>query len=403
MSITQPTGTVDLQDARFLNIWNAAVKKYNALVKVQGGNMHVFGTKEEVLDYIKKSTVGFEKFREKEQRIMKFIDPILDIVGILCGTAGEAVGQVFQLSKAIFTGIGMVIQQVKATSDMYDTVSEMLENLHDILARFRIHNETNIDTELAEIYIRSISQVLYIIGLITETIKKGHFRAVVRNVTNRNKKFLSAISDLSGLSGSGKSVLMSAAISHLEDSKKVAAYFYFDFRDPSKQTVKDMVASLLFQLSIDLGVKGQEILKRLYENHQQKGTKPSIQELETAFKTVVSLPDMVDKFLFIDALDEMENQELGDFLKIMQDIQNLQIKNLHILIASHPQIVNITEDLELICGSSMGFVLLDKAHIDHDVEIFLDMVLTTRPGFKDKTKNMKTEIKKNLLENSNGM
>ena len=59
---------------------------------------------------------------------------------------------------------------------MYDTVSEMLENLHDILARFRIHNETNIDTELAEIYIRSISQVLYIIGLITETIKKGHFR-----------------------------------------------------------------------------------------------------------------------------------------------------------------------------------------------------------------------------------
>jgi len=43
-------------------------------------------------------------------------------------------------------------------------------------------------------------------------------------------------------------------------------YFYFDFRDANKQTLHDLVPSLLTQLSAR-SVSRRGILSRLYKNH----------------------------------------------------------------------------------------------------------------------------------------
>ncbi|KAK7450628.1 hypothetical protein VKT23_012938 [Stygiomarasmius scandens] len=169
--------TLSLQDAQFLDIWNEAVKKYNhTLAGDKNAKMQEFRTKKDVLEYIEKPSTEFEKFKKKGQKIMKYLMPVIDIVGLLSNTVGEATALVFQPSKAIFTGIAMLVQEVKATSGMYDVVSDMLENLSDILARFKVHTQTSMGMELVEIYIRSMAQVLYIIGLITQVVKKGHLR-----------------------------------------------------------------------------------------------------------------------------------------------------------------------------------------------------------------------------------
>ncbi|KAF2621127.1 hypothetical protein BU25DRAFT_325665, partial [Macroventuria anomochaeta] len=55
---------------------------------------------------------------------------------------------------------------------------------------------------------------------------------------------------LHGIPGCGKIVLSSTVVQHLESSNPalILLYFYFDFNDTSKQTLKNMVTSLVSQL-----------------------------------------------------------------------------------------------------------------------------------------------------------
>ncbi|KAK7450567.1 hypothetical protein VKT23_012876 [Stygiomarasmius scandens] len=195
--VTLPNTNLNPQETQFVDIWNEAVKKYNdTLAGAKGVKLQEFSTKEEALNFINKEAAGFGKFKEKGEKVMKYVNPILDIIGLLCGTAGEAVGLAFEPSKAIFTGIGMLIQQLKNSSEMYDNVSKMLEKLNAILSRFRIHTEYEIDKELREVYIKSIAQVLNIIGMLVEIVGKGHIRAAMRNTFTGNKKFKAALKEL---------------------------------------------------------------------------------------------------------------------------------------------------------------------------------------------------------------
>ncbi|KAK7450562.1 hypothetical protein VKT23_012871 [Stygiomarasmius scandens] len=213
--VTMPNTNLNPQDTQFVDIWNEAVKKYNdTLIGAKGVKLQEFSTKEEALDFIHKEAASFGIFKEKGEKVMKYVNPILDIIGLLCGTAGEAAGLAFEPSKAIFTGIGMLIQvvdpgflivssyclqnsqQLKNSSEMCDNVLEMLERLNAILGRFKIHTEYEIDKELREVYIKSIAQVLNITGMLVEIVGKGHIRAAMRNTFTGNKKFKAALREL---------------------------------------------------------------------------------------------------------------------------------------------------------------------------------------------------------------
>ncbi|KAF8476463.1 hypothetical protein DFH94DRAFT_759356, partial [Russula ochroleuca] len=55
-------------------------------------------------------------------------------------------------------------------------------------------------------------------------------------------------------------------------------YFYFDFRDISKQHWRDLVPSLLTQLSARLGPRC-DILSRFYSDHDGGARQPSDETL----------------------------------------------------------------------------------------------------------------------------
>lgn len=77
-----------------------------------------------------------------------------------------------------------------------------------------------------------------------------------------------------GKLGSGKSIICSAIIEYIKTLCKgelaSMAYFYFDFRDITKQTRRNLLPSLLIQLS---GCSNSrcDILARLYTAHGTSG------------------------------------------------------------------------------------------------------------------------------------
>jgi hypothetical protein len=81
------------------------------------------------------------------------------------------------------------------------------------------------------------------------------------------------------------------------------AYFYLDFRDSNKQGLRDLVRSLLTQLSARSGPRC-DILSDLYLAHNKGKNQPSDNILVECLKGMLTLPDRRPTYLIIDALDE---------------------------------------------------------------------------------------------------
>jgi len=81
------------------------------------------------------------------------------------------------------------------------------------------------------------------------------------------------------------------------------AYFYCDFRDTSKQNRRDLLLSLVIQLSARSDPYC-DILYSLYRKHDSGAKKPSEDELIRCPKEMVTLPYQPPVYIIIDALDE---------------------------------------------------------------------------------------------------
>jgi hypothetical protein len=120
------------------------------------------------------------------------------------------------------------------------------------------------------------------------------------------------------------------------------AYFYFDFRDANKQGLRDLVTSLLNQLSISSGPRC-DILSDLYSAHDEGKNQPSDSILTDCLKEMLTLPHQHPTYLIIDALDESPNTSgipspREKVLQLLKELVTLSLPNLHICVTSRPEI-----------------------------------------------------------------
>src|SRR5260221_13657751 len=119
------------------------------------------------------------------------------------------------------------------------------------------------------------------------------------------------------------------------------AYFYFDFRDISKQHWGDLVPSLLTQLSSRSDPRC-DILSRLYSGHDSVGQQPNDDTLKRCLIEMLTLSDQRPIYLIMDALDECSNLSgiptpRGRVLQLVKELIDLQIPTLRICVTSRPE------------------------------------------------------------------
>ncbi|KAF8488039.1 hypothetical protein F5888DRAFT_1623654 [Russula emetica] len=149
-----------------------------------------------------------------------------------------------------------------------------------------------------------------------------------------------------GKSGSGKSILCSTVI---EDIKALCnagqasmAYFYLDFRNANKQCLRDLLPSLLTQLSARSSPRC-DILSKLYSDHDDGKNQPSDSVLSKCLEDMLSLPDQCPIYLIMDALDESPitsgiPSARERVLLLLKELVDLGLPNLHICVTSCPKI-----------------------------------------------------------------
>jgi hypothetical protein len=119
-------------------------------------------------------------------------------------------------------------------------------------------------------------------------------------------------------------------------------YFYFDFRDANKQGLRDLLSSLLTQLSTGSG-SCCDILSNLYLAHDEGDKQPSDSTLAECLKNMFTIPNQRPTYLIIDALDESPStsgipspREM--VLRLLEELVNLSLTNLRICVTSRPEI-----------------------------------------------------------------
>ena len=154
------------------------------------------------------------------------------------------------------------------------------------------------------------------------------------------------------------------------------AYFYFDFRDANKQRFRDLVLSLLTQLSACPGPRCN-ILSDLYSAHDQGKKQPNDAILAECLKDMLTLPDQLPTYFVIDALDESPNSSgipspRERVLQLVKDLVELRLPNLHICVTSRPEI-DIRDALEPLTSRRVS--LHDQSGQKQDIVEYVKSVV----------------------------
>jgi hypothetical protein len=182
------------------------------------------------------------------------------------------------------------------------------------------------------------------------------------------------------------------------------AYFYFDFRDINKQNRRDLLPSLVTQLS-DQSHRHCDIINGLYLKHGSGAQKPSEDELIQCLKDMLTLPDQKPVYLIIDALDECPDTSglpspREQVLDLVKDLVELSSSNLRLCVTSRPEI-DIRRALEPL--TSLRVSLHEQSGQKQDIVDYVTSVVQSDPKmrrWRDEDKNLVIET---LSERADGM
>ena len=184
------------------------------------------------------------------------------------------------------------------------------------------------------------------------------------------------------------------------------AYFYFDFRDIRKQHWRDLVPSLLTQLSARSG-PCCDILSRFYSDHDDGAKQPSNDTLTRCLKEMLTLPDQFPIYLIMDALDECSNlseipSPRNRVLQLVKELVNLHVPNLHICVTSRPE-VDIRDVLEPLTSHRVS--LHDQSGQQKDIENYVRSVVysDSEPIMRRWRKEDKEHVSEVLAKLADGM
>jgi hypothetical protein len=123
--------------------------------------------------------------------------------------------------------------------------------------------------------------------------------------------------------------------------KASLAYFYFDFRDIDKQNLRNLLPSLLIQLSAQSD-PCCDILSRLYSAHKCGVHKPSDRAMIKCLKEMLALEGQRPTYIILDALDECPvtssiPSPREEVLELVEDLVELHLPSLHICVTSRPE------------------------------------------------------------------
>ena len=184
------------------------------------------------------------------------------------------------------------------------------------------------------------------------------------------------------------------------------AYFYFDYKDTHKQTRRDAISSLLFQLSAQSD-DCCDILYRLYLVHNSGAQMPSDGILTECLKNMLSLSSKAPTYIIMDAIDECPNtfgtpSPREQILDLIEDLIDLSLPNLRLCVTSRPEI-DIQLVLEPLLRPHFRVSLHDAIEQKQDIADYIEAFVYSDRNMRRWREEDKKLVIEELTRRADGM
>ncbi|KAF8494847.1 hypothetical protein F5888DRAFT_606179 [Russula emetica] len=527
MSHTQPTASSSSSSSNFQLIINNALDKYKKRTKNDlrthplAARLQTCNSPAAIIAILQEQVQGLDQSPSSDERWSKWLDPTVNVLQAFSSILEAGASMAFPPANVIFAGVGILLSTVKAIRASKDTLVDIFERIERFFRRLEVYTGAQPTSEMMDIIIQIMVEVLSILGIVTKEMKQSRFKKFAKKLigrtdteealkrldiltheeawmgiaqnlkathtvgesvrrvddrvtevirdgrevkiavqqtvidvdqikrnqlrdsvhkwlsppdpsTNHNiacgtrhKKMASwffqgsifqewksagSLLWVHGKPGSGKSVLCSTVIQDIKAMCKAGnasmAYFYFDFRDANKQGLRDLLLSLLMQLSASSNPRC-DILSDLYFAHDEGKEQPSDTTLAKCLKEMLALPDRCPIYLIIDALDESSNTSgipspREKVLELVNELVELCLAHLRICVTSRPEI-DIRDVLAPLTSSQVS--LHDQTGQKKDIVEYVKSVVYSNSEpimrrWKAEDKELVVEV---LSERADGM
>ena len=259
--------------------------------------------------------------------------------------------------------------------------------------------------------------------------RQAHCYGLMEKVRSRTVEFTRhpSLTVPAFVAGSGKSVLWfailfslptkelmssisSAVIRHLialrDAGSASVAYFYFDFRDVNKKYRRNLLSSLLMQLS-SRSEPCLDILSHVYSTHNAGKEQPGEHALVQCLKDMLTAPSLshFPTYIILDALDECPNTSgiptpRDHVLGLVKDLVDLRLLNLLICVTSRLE-TDIRTVLEPLVSGHLS--LHDQPGQKRDITEYVVSVVQSDSKMKSWREHDRKLIIQRLSEKADGM
>jgi len=182
------------------------------------------------------------------------------------------------------------------------------------------------------------------------------------------------------------------------------AFFYFDFRESSKQDVRGALSSLLTQLSAQSDA-WCGVLEQLYSAHQAGSKEPSEDALRECLMSMLMLEDQGPIFIVLDAIDECPTttgtpSPRENVLELVEWLSGLDCSHLSICITSRPE-TDIEDVLKPLASHAVS--LHGEIGQNEDMINYIKWFLNSDPKARKWRKEDKELVLGKLSEGADGM
>ncbi|KAI9432706.1 hypothetical protein H4582DRAFT_1088189 [Lactarius indigo] len=176
-----------------------------------------------ILAIIQGQAKAFQQFRDGDQRLMKWISPVVDVLFTFSATLSEGVALApFPAAKVIVVGISVLLAAARDVRASHDALVELFERIESFFKRLGVYTQISLTTEMAEVLVKVVAEVLSILSIATKEVKRKRARIYFRKLLGR-KDIEDALRRLDNLIQEEVRMAiaqtMKATIEHKDDAK----------------------------------------------------------------------------------------------------------------------------------------------------------------------------------------
>ncbi|KAF8266831.1 hypothetical protein EI94DRAFT_1701469 [Lactarius quietus] len=135
----------------------------------------------EILAVFRTQVEQFKDFASGDDKLMKSLDPIVNVLNASSSVIGAGVGLVFSPASVIFAGADILLSAAKDVISSHDALIEIFERIGYFFNRLEKYSDMPTMEAIKDVMVEMMVEVLKIFALMTKEVTRGRVERLVKS------------------------------------------------------------------------------------------------------------------------------------------------------------------------------------------------------------------------------